>query len=370
MKRRTVDIAAFVALVRAGLWEREASLAPFKGASMAEVYRLAQEQTVTGLVYAGLKRLTDTSVTEEELQPFKADVENTEQNNFVMDHFIGVMAEKMMESGIRLVLIKGQGIAQCYERPMWRSSGDVDLLLDDDNFAKAKDFLLPLSSNVDLEGEAEKHIGLFINPWEVELHGNLSFGLSSRIDKELSGIQKDILNGRDIRYWHNGNTAIPLPGAGSDIVFVFTHVLKHFFKLGIGLRQICDWCRLVWTYRNEIDRPLLEKRLRRMGLMTEWKAFACLAVNVFGMPAEAMPLYSSSLRWRPKARRILSLVLEYGNFGQNRDNSYYQKTPFLVRKAISLWRHTWDFLRQFFIFPVDSVRAWRIMLKVGLNNLG
>ena len=57
-----------------------------------------------------------------------------------------------------------------------------------------------------------------------------------------------------------------MPGPDNDVVIVFTHFLHHFFIGGVGLRQICDWCRLLWTYRESLDRGLLESRIRKMGL--------------------------------------------------------------------------------------------------------
>ena len=33
-----------------------------------------------------------------------------------------------------------------------------------------------------------------------------------------------------------------LPAPDEDVVFVFSHILQHFYKEGIGLRQICVWC--------------------------------------------------------------------------------------------------------------------------------
>ena len=41
--------------------------------------------------------------------------------------------------------------------------------------------------------------------------------------------------------------------SGEDIILVFTHILEFPFIGGVGLRQICGWCRLLWTYRSEID---------------------------------------------------------------------------------------------------------------------
>lgn len=113
-----------------------------------------------------------------------------------------------------------------------------------------------------------------------------------------------------------------------------------------------------------IDRELLGKRLRSMGILTEWKAFAAMVVEYLDMPAEVIPLYEASERWSRKAERILAFIIEKGNFGHNSDESYYERHSYVVRKSISLWRHTWDGIRYFFIFPMDSIRVWtRIMMR-------
>ena len=169
------------------------------------------------------------------------------------------------------------------------------------------------------------------------------------------------------RVWKNGDADILLPSPDNDVIFVFTHILQHFFRGGIGLRQICDWCRLLWTYQETIDRNLLESRLKEMDLMSEWKAFAALAVDYLGMPIEAMPLYDRSRRWARKGYLILRFVLDVGNFGHNRDASFYQKYPYVIYKAISLGRHIGDFFRHFAIFPLDSLRVFCGTLTGGVE---
>jgi len=72
-----------------------------------------------------------------------------------MNRFIGMSVEKMHEAGIFMVLVKGQGVAQCYERPLWRACGDVDFFLDAENYRRAKDFLTPMAEHVGEEGTAE-----------------------------------------------------------------------------------------------------------------------------------------------------------------------------------------------------------------------
>ena len=309
-----------------------------------------------GLVAAGLEHVSIAEVAKKDVLAFVGNALQLERRNLAMNHFIGGLVERMREVGIFAVLVKGQGVAQCYERPLWRACGDVDFTLDEENYEKAKRFLIPLAASVDHEELYDKHQGMSIDGWTVELHGNLRCGLSSRMDRVIDEVQEGVFAGGDARSWRNGETEVFLPGADADVIFVFTHFLKHFYKGGIGLRQICDWCRLLWTFRDTLDVGLLEARLRAMGVMSEWRAFGAFAVEYLGMPVAAMPLYSTEAKWKRKAERICAFVLEVGNFGHNRDLSYISKRPYLVRKVISMGWRIADACRHVRIFPLDSVR--------------
>lgn len=346
---------AFFALLRAGLWETETRLLPFKDIEFAELFRLAEEQSVVGLVAAGLEHVSDVKLPKKDVLPFVGQSLQLEQRNLSMNNFIGLIVEKMRKVGIYTLLVKGQGIAQCYKRPLWRACGDVDFLLSTENYDKAKEFLRPLANSAEVEGKYQKHLSLTIDSWVVELHGTLRTGLSSKIDRVIDETQKDVFYGGSVRSWQNGKTQVFLPGVDNDVFFILTHFLKHFYKGGLGLRQICDWCRLLWTYKDSINVGLLEERLLKAGLTSEWKAFGAFAVEYLGMPSEAMPFYSPDKKWKRKADRICSFIMEVGNFGHNRDNSYYSK-PFVVRKAISFGRRCGDLMRHARIFPMDSLR--------------
>lgn len=113
------------------------------------------------------------------------------------------------------------------------------------------------------------------------------------MNKVIAEVQTSIFNGGEVRSWDNGDTTVYLPSPDNDVILVFSHILEHFFIEGVGLRQVCDWCRLLWTYRGSLDVELLGERLRAAGIMREWKAFASLAVDTLGKPEEAMPFYDS-----------------------------------------------------------------------------
>ena len=363
-------IQAFFALVQAGLWEQDVTLSQFGEVNYAEVLRFAEEQSVVGLVAAGLEHVEDVKVPKEDVLQFVGIALQIEQKNQAMNAFIAEIVEKMCKSDIYTLLVKGQGIAQCYERPLWRSCGDVDFLLSEENYKKAKFFLKRIATNVEEENKKSLHLGLVIDSWMVELHGTLRSNCLRKMDRIIDEVQNDVFYGGNVRSWMNNITPVFLPSSNNDVFFVFTHILKHFFHGGIGLRQICDWCRLLWTYRDSIDTKKLETRLKSAGITTEWKAFASLAVRYLGMPVEAMPLYSPKAYWSWKAKRIKDTILKTGNFGHNlEDLNNLEHHPLLIKKLKSFNRYFKDFRSQFVIFPKDALSVWCWVLKVGASSL-
>ena len=346
---------AFFELLRAGLWEKDARLSMFGTIDFKEVYQIAEEQSVVGLVAAGLEHVADVKVPQEVALLFAGRAMQLEQQNLAMNDFIAGLIEQLRTADIYALLVKGQGIAQCYERPLWRSSGDVDLLLSESDYKRTKTLLLPQAVIVEQEYSTFKHLGMTMKGgFVVELHGSLYTRLSKRIDNGIDTLQNDVFCNGNVRSWQNGNTQVFLPSEDIDVIFVFTHILHHYFIEGIGLRQICDWCRLLWTFRDKLDRKTLSLRLENMGLMSEWQAFAALAVDWLGMPAESKPLYSVSRRWSRKGDRIMDFVLECGNFGHKRLKM--RPKSFLGGKIVSAFRKMRDFGRHARVFPLDSVK--------------
>ena len=363
------NITAFYAFLRAGLWEQRIQLSTLGEINYSELYDIADRQSVVGLVASGLDQVEDTKIVKQDALPFLKKVYSIEVRNAAMNDFIASLVEDLRRVGIFCLLVKGQGIAQCYSRPEWRSPGDIDLLLNAESYERAKSVLIPKATSVDEELIRSKHIGMRFVDWTVELHGCLHNRVSRRADAVIDVVQKDALERGGIRAWRNGDTDVFLPSPDNDAILIFSHILQHFFRGGIGLRQICDWCRLLWTYRDTINQQLLESRIRAMGLESEWKSFASYAVSYLGLNVDAIPLYDSAPRWEHKAKHINSFLLKVGNFGHNRDSSYYEKYPYLVYKVISLWRHVNDFICHVKIFPLDSIRVFGQVVLDGMKAL-
>lgn len=347
----------FLELVRTGLFSGRRARLLLSGAPIdwEEVYRLAEEQSVTGIVAAGLDTLPAIERPPQEVSlRFIGNVMQLERRNKAMNIFVAKLIERLRKADIYAILVKGQGIAQCYEKPLWRICGDVDLLLNEENYRKAKMVLNEIAD--DTERETTKNIermhqGYQIDGWTVELHGTMHSNLSRRIDRAVDKMQEKMFYGGQVRLWMNGTTQVFLPRVEEDVIYVFTHILQHLFLGGVGLRQVCDWCRLLWSYRESLNYGWLEQQIKQMGLMSEWRALASLAVDGLCMQENAMPFYD--VKFKAKGSRLMDFIMEVGNFGHNRDvewpDAFKRRVTLIGNKITDTVRLSW-------VFPVDAPR--------------
>lgn len=366
----------FFLLVRVGLFgsTEDAERLLAGDVDWAVVYQLAKEQSVVGLAAEGMEKLRSAGlqahgsplVPREWMLRMTSMAFRWEQRNVAMNKFVGQLIGRLRKRGVYAILLKGQGVAQCYTKPLWRACGDVDLLLSDEDLQKAKDYLLPFALKSKDGNEYKKEFAMVLNSWVVELHGSLRCGFSSRIDRELDRVYHDTFHGGEARSWMNGQVQVFMLGKENEVFYVFVHFLNHFYKAGVGIRQICDWCRLLWTFRDSLDCDALESRLKAMKLMSEWRAFGMFAVEYLGMPVNAMPFYADDEKWRRKAKQILRFILKTGNMGHNRKGLKKSGDAFLWRKIKSSVQRISDLAHHLTIFPLDTLRFFP---RIFLNGL-
>lgn len=322
----------FLELVKAGLWGNGNPDIRIDGTTdWQEVYRLATEQSVLGLVLAGLEH-SDVKPPQVLLLQWIGEVQMIEQRNKAMNAFVAEAIGALRENDIYALLVKGQGIAQCYEKPHWRPSGDIDFFLSKDNYGKAVSFFKNRYSNYKDGGRYSQEYAFYTDQWMIEVHGSLRTCLSSRIDKEVDTVQKSVFYGGNVRSWDNNGTLVFLPAPTEDVFLVFTHFIKHFYKEGMSLRQVCDWCRLLWTYRESLNYGKLGLWITKCGLMGEWKAFYNLASRYLGMPDLDSRLMFHDSRFDDKADRLMEFIL--GGYSGNKAKDTLQIAKIFPWKAL------------------------------------
>ncbi len=333
MKKHQNSINALFELVRAGLWEKEALLLSHYKIDYDLVLSLSQQHAVTGLVTAGIEHVKDKKIPQDTALSFADDVLQLEQRNRDMDIFITSMIKKMRQDNLYSLLVKGVSLSQCYTRPLWRDSCDIDLFFARDNFTKAVEYFKKLSSDNTQDSKFTKSYTVVLGEWLVELHGTLRSGLSTRLDLEIDSVQDEVFRNGDVRTLKINKIDIFLPGVDSDLFLLFTHFVRHFYHNEFIIRQTCDWCRFLWTYKDKINTDLLYERLQRTNLLNEWKSFAAFSVNYLGIDRDVMPFYDSSVKWREKAKMIMNFIMR-------------EKAPNRFRDSLIIFR----------IFPSNTLR--------------
>lgn len=109
---------AFIALVKAGLWNKEVRLLQYKAIDFNEVLRIAEEQSVVGLIAVGIETIEDVRVPQVDLLTIAGKALQIEQQNIAMNQFVAELFANLRKENIDALLVKGQGIAQCFEKPM------------------------------------------------------------------------------------------------------------------------------------------------------------------------------------------------------------------------------------------------------------
>lgn len=325
---------------------------------------MAIEQTVTGVVFDALLTLPKA------LRPPKdiyfnlvAQVGDLEDGGYLMNKAIANLFHAFDKAGIEVFLLKGQAVAQFYPQPLHRVHGDIDLLVPDaQNFEKAIALMQSLTGE---EGEPEderSHVVFSLKGVCVEVQGLNVYGIGRRCFQHYIDWAKESLKGEPRKLilqtdrQPNDDARSPKTATLSpmrfDLMFVFVHLMNHFFDGGVGLRQVCDWMRYLHENRSTIDLSQLEKDLHTLGLMPHWQTIASTAVCSLGAPKESIPFYSPS--FDKKGRIALNHILRSGNFGMLRTNVFEEKNSHLMRRFGTLLSLFPSYGRVARLFPADA----------------
>ena len=374
MSKFSLQELFFLSLVRSGLWGGEPAYPVTSDGDFVPdwkvISKLAEAQTVVGLVGEGMGRLPQKTATEEwnllqeALQPMIVQAYRTERRNAEMDAFLAKLMTKLREEGITALVVKGQAVGHLYANPSVRQAGDIDLFLDEQNYQKAKDFLSKKATKTESEGEDSLHLGMQLGRWTVELHGTLHAGLINAVQDRL---QAELFQNGDFRRWECAGVEVLSPSPLFDAEYILLHCLQHLYYEGIGLRQFCDWAVHLDRFGLEIDRGALLKDLEDLGILEEWKGCAAFVVSFLGVPAEKVPLYDP--KYGKRGARLCRVVLDGGNFGVNFITPGKTERKLLLRKLTSFGEVSRQHARLFRIFPKGVLRTHVHKLRGGLKRI-
>lgn len=301
----------FFQLLRIGLWgEGKLSVAsPITSEDWKTIRKYAINHTVEGIIYDSFAFLEENQLPPQALRlKWAVRMDQIERHNEKMNQVIAEQFKAFSESGLRPILLKGQGVASCYRIPLHRTCGDIDWYFDNNGYAQARGYLK--KNGIKFRDTAGFSLDYeWSNTW-IEHHKKL-FDIRSpfklqylRKLKEHYRDQEQILTIEE--------TSIRLLAPELQLLQVNGHILKHMISFGIGLRQLCDSARLYHTIHATINKEVLKQIYQKSGILKWIHLLHKVLVEYLGLSREALPFpYSESLN----AEWMLDEIWYSGNFG-------------------------------------------------------
>lgn len=326
----------------------------FEGASRAltheewvELFKFAKEQRLAGLFYSGMQKLPV------ELRPpqklafrWTVDAESIRGRNAKVNEVAATLTRKFNEVGCRAFMLKGPANAQFYPEPQLRQPGDLDFYI-----AGGKEFVLNKIREASLPEVfhmSSHHASFMYDDVEVEAHFVATDAYSPKKNTALQKFLSEELA---------TSARIPVAGAPADeigfyapsvayaLVMQLSHLKQHFFKGGIGLRQLVDYHQLL-LHCSADDRAKVAAQLKSCGLDK-------MAGAVMYALGEVLALDESRMLCTPdkaRGRTLLKVALDGGNFG------WYAED--FNQPVIARWIK--DRVRFFRLIPFDAREVfWR-----------
>lgn len=299
-------------LLRTGLWKTAdacdiCTLAP---AQWLTLYRYAQKHTIEGLVFDGLCRLPAALRPPRELMlKWTVRVDQIERHNTRMAACIKAQQAIFHAQGIYPVLLKGHGVAACYDIPGHRISGDVDWYFErEKDYCRANELIrqhgIALSYTAGLSTEylwqgivVEHHKRMF------DIHNPFSFPYLDRLQKQFH----DTKVIREIQ----GNI-LTLPAPVLMMLQVNAHILKHLMSFGVGIRQLCDAARVYHSFQSAIDGQQLRQIYQRLGILNWIHLLHAVLIKYIGLLPQSLPF---ELPQDINAEWMMEEIWLSGNFG-------------------------------------------------------
>lgn len=307
-----------------------------------EMYRMAENQTVLGVCFAGVKRLqeNENSVPVQLFMQWLAVAAKIQQRNEDMDRKTAEVWALLNKAGMDCAVLKGQGMALLYNLDLnndkttnfslLRQSGDIDVWVKG-GFDVVNAFVQKTRPTDDIAYH-RFHYNMYADT-EVELHHRPT-------------LMRNLFDDKRLQHWCDSfgadtfvmtDKGFSVPSLEFNRIFILTHIYRHFLFEGIGLRQLMDYYFVLRARNNNLNLDLnLNKLLRELRLMRFAAAVMWVLGHVFGLKREYMLCEPNE----KEGRFILNEIMQTGNFGHG-DTRYlgYGKLKRMSRHGLHLLLH-------------------------------
>ena len=339
----------FFELIRVSI-DTQDSLSRFPSeAEWGELFEMAVKQSLVGVCFVGLhtlgvdsdERYVQIGMSEKMFFAWMGMAAHINMKNNMVNKQCVELQKRLAAYGLRSCVLKGQGVAALYGEELrgFRQSGDIDLWVD-----APKNDVLDWAKMVGMtEKPGYLHVGAScFEDTAVELHYRPTYQRAFRHNKRLQRFCES--HKAD---WTERN-GLTVPSWEFDVVYQLSHIYRHLFGLGVGLRQLMDYY-FVLRASNSDSNENLKRTLSSLGLYNFVGAVMYVMREVFGLDEQYMICPVDEKR----GRMLLEQVMQTGNFGHldEKQKAARSTTAGSVKYKLRQW---WKLLR---FYPEETLSA-------------
>lgn len=333
------------------------------------IYEMAQKQSLLGVVFDGVQRMSDTAKEKggsiemdvDLLMTWMGKCKQIEKRNRQLNEAVGKVSAWFQKDGFRSCILKGQGNALMYACPAHRTAGDIDIWLSGEP-AEVIRFVHSISPK---EKACYHHIDYpAFNGIPVEVHYRPCYLLNPLHNHRL---QKFFCQSAEEQFRHKvciGDKEVAIPTVRFNAVYQLVHIYNHLFQEGIGMRQIVDYYYVIEKLHADCVEATpqvdWQTELQRLGLWRFAGAVMYVLREVLGMVEEKMIAPMDVKR----GKALLEEIFQGGNFGQY-DERYRFGHSSLGHNLQRLYRD----LRMVRYYPTEALsepffRVWHYVWRI------
>lgn len=339
-----------------------------------QLYSFATKQTIIGICFDGIKRLSEEYPEELKKNPIERDLlmtwmgvsQQIRRQNMKVNVVASKLYSMLREDGLRCCILKGQGNALMYPNAYSRNPGDIDVWVN----ASREQITEYAKKHFELGDDIRyQHIETSVDGVPVELH---FFPCTMNNPIYNARLQKWFKRNADLQCSNvvslpDGIGEIAIPTTAFNVVYQLTHLYHHFFDEGIGMRQIIDYYYVVSMLNVNCEMlTWLPKELKYLGLWKFAGAVMYVLHEALGLSGEKMIAPMDEKR----GKLLLAEILNGGNFGKHFTKyGHFTQQGMAKKYFLKIWRNM-HFVRY---YPAEALsepifRTWHFFWRMKNKN--
>ena len=303
-----------------------------KEADWKELYRIAQKQALLGVLFYGIQRLPKELAPEQKLlMQWMAMAEMIRKQNIKLFQDSVKVCQDFENEGFSNCILKGQGNALLYPDPYMRTPGDIDIYLAGGR-KRVMEYVNKVCPNQVMRYH---HVDFPVMKTAIEVHFTPSYMFFPVHNRRMQKWLKEVMDLQcsNVVTLPDGYGEITVPTMSFNVIYILSHLYRHIFTEGIGLRQLLDYYFVLVKWHTDLtnltdsnkslpqmtqintDLDALRHKLKYLGLWKFAQAVMFVMKEVFGLSEDRMIAPMDER----EGSFLLDEIMRGGNFGQYDD---------------------------------------------------